>query len=303
MLNVLLKAGCFVAAILLGIFLRRIGFFKKEDFGVLSRLVTRVTLTGAVVANFSSFTMDYKFLIFIAIGFGFAVLQILVQMIMNKNRGREAQAFGLLNVSGCNIGCFGLPFAQNFFGVTGVVTVCFFDVGNSLMCLGTNLGIAKALLDSENKFSIKPILKVLSRSVVLMTYVAMTILSIFHLHLPGPVVQFATMVGSGNAFLAMLMIGVGFELSGNRSQLGESLRGLGPRTVISVLLAIVCFLYLPMDLECRQALVVLFLTPVPSVVPAYVSEAGLDYGLSAAINSVSIVISIGMIVAALMLIL
>ena len=32
MIDILTRAGCFVAIILLGVILRRVGFFKREDF-------------------------------------------------------------------------------------------------------------------------------------------------------------------------------------------------------------------------------------------------------------------------------
>ena len=51
MLNILIKAGSYVAIILLGILLRRIGFFKESDFSVLSKIVIKVTLPAALIVN------------------------------------------------------------------------------------------------------------------------------------------------------------------------------------------------------------------------------------------------------------
>ena len=51
MLNILIKAGCYIAIIILGIILRRIGFFKESDFSILSRIVLRVTLPAALIVN------------------------------------------------------------------------------------------------------------------------------------------------------------------------------------------------------------------------------------------------------------
>ena len=44
---------------------------------------------------------------------------------------------------------------------------------------------------------------------------------LLHLSLPAPVVEFAGIVGNANAFMAMLMIGVGFHLNGDPSQIGD----------------------------------------------------------------------------------
>ena len=39
MAEILTRAGCFIAIIVLGLLLRRFGFFKEGDFSVLSRKV------------------------------------------------------------------------------------------------------------------------------------------------------------------------------------------------------------------------------------------------------------------------
>ena len=46
MLNILIKAGCYIAIIILGMVLRRVGFFKESDFSVLSKIVIKVTQIG-----------------------------------------------------------------------------------------------------------------------------------------------------------------------------------------------------------------------------------------------------------------
>ena len=49
---------------------------------------------------------------------------------------------------------------------------------------------------------------------------------------------------------------------------------------------------LPLELEVRQALVILAFSPIGSAVPPFTAELGGDVGLSSAINSMAIVISI-----------
>jgi hypothetical protein len=56
---------------------------------------------------------------------------------------------------------------------------------------------------------------------------------------------------------------------------------------------------LPFELAVRQALVILCLSPIPSIAPAFTGELGGNIGLSSAVNSFSIVISIVLIITAL----
>ncbi len=52
MADILTRAGCFIAIILLGMVLRRVGFFKQEDFYVLSKIVVKSNAPAAIVKSF-----------------------------------------------------------------------------------------------------------------------------------------------------------------------------------------------------------------------------------------------------------
>lgn len=303
MADILTRAGCFIAIILMGYTLRRIGFFKKEDFHLLSKIVVRITLTAAIVTNFAGRELEYSMLTLAVIGFLFGPLNMGVAWLLNRKRGREAQAFGVLNCAGCNIGNFALPFAQSFLGPVGVMAVSLFDVGNSFICLGGAYGVASMVKEVGGGFSIRPILKAMSKSVALMTYILMTILSALRISLPGPIIEFAGIVGNANAFMAMLMIGVGFELSADPAQLGAVARTLLPRYALGISLAVVSFLFFPFPLEYRQALAIVFLAPIASAAPAFTADLGGDYGLASAVNSIAILASICLIVGALLVVL
>ena len=53
MLEILTRAGSFVAIIVLGFVLKKIGVFREEDFGVLSRITIRITLPAAIITSFA----------------------------------------------------------------------------------------------------------------------------------------------------------------------------------------------------------------------------------------------------------
>ena len=194
MVEILTHAGCFIGIILLGWALRRVGFFKESDFHVLSKIVIKITLTAAIVTNFSGREMQTSMLLLTLMGFGFGVLMMIVGSVMYLPQGRERQAFAMLNASGCNIGNFAMPFAQGFLGPVGVIAVSLFDCGNSMICLGGAYSIASIVKSGDGKFRIKPILNNLVHSIPLMTYIFMTILGLLHLSLPAPVVEFAGIV-------------------------------------------------------------------------------------------------------------
>ena len=93
-------------------------------------------------------------------------------------------------------------------------------------------------------------------------------------------------------FMAMLMIGVGFKLGGEKSQIKTIVKLLAIRYGFATLFSLIFYFVLPFPLEVRQALVILAYSPIGSAVPGFTGEMKGDVGLSSALNSIAMVISI-----------
>ena len=291
MLDILIRAGSFVAVILLGYFLKKIGFFKQEDFTILSRITIRITLPAAIITSFAGKQIDMALLSLVLLAIGCGLLYMAMGFFLNRKKSREERAFAILNLPGYNIGTFVIPFAQSFLGPMGVVATSLFDTGNAVICLGGAFSVASMVKDGSG-FSVKRIGKALVRSVPFVTYVLMLLLNLVHLPVPGFVLSCAGIIANANAFMAMLMIGVGFKLEGDRSQIRTIVRMLSIRYGIATVLALIFYFVLPFELEIRQALVILAFSPIGSAVPGFTGEMKGDVGLSSALNSLAIVISI-----------
>ena len=290
MLDIIIRAGSFVAIILLGFFLRKIGYFKQEDFHTLSKIVIRITLPASIIAGYAGNQVDTTMLALFWLGLGFGVLYMLVGWLMQRRNNAEQKAFYVLNLPGYNIGNFASPFIEGFFGSAGVVVTSLFAAGNAFVCMGGALGVA-SMIRSGVGFDGKRLGKALLTSVPFLCYTSMTLLNLLNIRLPEPVITFAEIVGSANAFIAMLLLGIGFELSG-RGRVKQILKILIPRYAIATVLAVVCYFLLPFSLEARQTVVILLFSPSTSAVPAFTGQIGGDTGLSSTINSISIVCSI-----------
>ena len=70
MQEIVTRAGCFIAIIVLGYALRKINFFKEGDFRVLSGIVIKITLPAAIVYNFSGKEIDTSLLFIVLLGLG-----------------------------------------------------------------------------------------------------------------------------------------------------------------------------------------------------------------------------------------
>ena len=291
MLDILIRAGSFVAVILLGYFLKKIGFFKQEDFTILSRITIRITLPAAIITSFAGKQIDMALLSLVLLAIGCGLLYMAMGFFLNRKKTREERAFAILNLPGYNIGTFVIPFAQSFLGPMGVVATSLFDTGNAVICLGGAFSVASMVKDGSG-FSVKRIGKALARSVPFVTYVLMLLLNLVHLPVPGFILSCAGIIANANAFMAMLMIGVGFKLEGDRSQIRTIVRMLSIRYGVATVLALIFYFVLPFELEIRQALVILAFSPIGSAVPGFTGEMKGDVGLSSALNSLAIVISI-----------
>ena len=302
MIEILTRAGCFVGIIILGNVLRRVGVFKEEDFGVISKILLKITLPAAIVSSFLGKEIEWSLILLPVLGLGIGAVYMLIAYICNIKSDKKKQAFEMVNLSGGNIGAFTMPFVQSFLGPVGVITTSLFDVGNAFISLGGSYGIGATVQDNQ-KFSVKRLAKVLFTSVAFDCYLIMTVVCILHIPIPTFISEFANLAGSANAFVAMLMIGVGFKITGDKQLIGRVIRMLSIRYGVAVLFAVGCFFLLPFSLEVRQALMILAFSPLPSSAPAYTRELDGDVGLSSALNSISIVCSIIFIVSILTFIL
>ena len=302
MQEILTKAGCYIAIILLGMGLRRIGFFKGSDFSVLSKIVIKITLPASVLANTAGMEIAPSLLLLLGLGFACAIIQLGTAWVMNRKNTKEQMAFDMVNLPGYNIGVFAMPFVGGFLGGTGMLATSLFDGGNAFVSLGGSFGVASAVKDGAG-FDVKRIFKALSRSVPLLTYLAVMFMNLLHLQVPGPILSCAGIIGGANAFLAMLMIGVGFQLNLDKEKLGRAIRLLAVRYSLAAAMALVFYFLLPFDLEVRRTLVLLSFAPIPSSVPGFVAEMKSDVGLSCTINSLSIICSIVIMVVLLLVLL
>lgn len=302
MQEVLVRAGSFLFIICLGHCLRRFHVLEEDAFRVLSQIAIRITLPATVIVSFSGKEMDPALLSLALIGLGGGVLYSGIGLLINRKKSREQQAFEMLNLSGYNVGNFTMPFVQSFLGPAGVVATGLFDTGNACICFGGAYGMAATVKEGTG-FSLKRIGKTLVTSVPFMTYLIMMILGFLHITLPAPVISCVQVIANANAFTAMLMIGVGFKLSADWKHVGKMIKMLSVRYGVAVILAMCWYFLLPFELEVRQALVILMFSPVASAIPAFTEELKGDVGLSSAINSMSILISIFIIIGLLIVML
>ena len=247
--------------------------------------------------------MDNSLLFMCVLGLAANLLMVIVGFVVNLRGTGLDKAFDMINLSGYNIGNFTLPFVQSFLGPMGFAATSLFDAGNAVMCTGVTFTMSSLVAGTGDRPSVKNVAKSLFSSLPFDAYLIMTMLAVLRIGLPEVVVSYAETVGGANAFLALLMIGIGFEIRMEKDKLARILRILFLRYGIGVGLALAAYYLLPYDLEVRQALALTVLGPISSVAPAFTGKVGGDVETASAVNSLSIVMSIVMITGTLMVVL
>lgn len=278
--------------ILLGYGLKKGGFLRMEDLSLFSRLVIKITLPAAIIYNFSKITMDASMLVIVVIGFVCSALYMAVGYGLFARGSREEKAFGLLNASGYNIGCFTMPFVQSFLGAAGVAATSLFDAGNAMICTGSSYAVAVAVSGKGEARGPAQMVKQLVSSIPFDCYVFMTILTLLGIRLPHLFIQLAETVGNANSFLSLLMIGLGLEIHMSGKQAAAIFKIVGVRFFISLGLALFLYNCTPFEYEIRRTLAILMFAPVSSLGVPYTSMIEGDVNLASDLNSVSILIGI-----------
>ena len=101
MQEILIKAGCYIAIILLGYTLRQTGFFGPEAFGVLSKVVIKITLPAAIVASCAAKPIDASLLTISALD-GREKAGFLAKMFCQKNIFKNSHALEKTDILKCS---------------------------------------------------------------------------------------------------------------------------------------------------------------------------------------------------------
>lgn len=300
MAQVLLKSSAFLAIMLLGVVLRRRGFFGPKDYVIPMKLVLNITLPAAVITSFASYRPEPALLLCAAVGFCLNWVVLGVALLCSRGKRRNVRAVWLNSVPGYNIGAFALPFVQSFLPPAGVVGCCLFDAGSALMCTGGTFAFSGAILDGGGGISLRRIGRSLLSSRPFLTYALMLVLSLAGVAIPQPIVNFLSPLSSANAFLSMMMVGMMFNVQLDRQMRKDVAGMVAVRVVMAAAAAGGCLL-LPLPQEVRQALAIASFAPVSIASTALSERAGGDPALTACVNSLTIPISVTVIIAMLTL--
>ena len=292
MSNVLTQTIVYVVLLFAGYGFKKAGIFKVEDTDFLKKVILYLTMPAMAVNGLKDLELQPSFLWCFLVGFGTSTILMLVGMAATRQKSPEEKVMYLFNLNTYNIGNFAIPFLTGLLSTDGFAALCLFDIGVAIYLYGIDYSLAEAVKGGKSRFSLKFLLKKIFTSPITDMYLLMILLAALHLRLPEPVLKLASVMGNANAFLAMLSIGILFELKLDRKNLWEMVKFFALRygTILVIMAGVI--LFIPFSPDIRQAICVLLAAPVASIAPLLTQNAGGDGAKAAQINSVSILLGI-----------
>ena len=292
MSNVLTQTIVYVVLLFAGYGFKKAGIFKVEDTDFLKKVILYLTMPAMAVNGLKDLELQPSFLWCFLVGFGTSTILMLVGMAATRKKAPEEKVMYLFNLNTYNIGNFAIPFLTGLLSTDWFAALCLFDIGVAIYLYGIDYSLAEAVKGGKSRFSLKFLLKKIFTSPITDMYLLMILLAALHLRLPEPVLKLASVMGNANAFLAMLSIGILFELKLDRKNLREMVKFFALRygTILVIMAGVI--LFIPFSPDIRQAICVLLAAPVASIAPLLTQNAGGDGAKAAQINSISILLGI-----------
>lgn len=226
MSNVLTQTIVYVVLLFAGYGFKKAGIFKVEDTDFLKKVILYLTMPAMAVNGLKDLELQPSFLWCFLAGFGTSTILMLVGMAATRKKSPEEKVMYLFNLNTYNIGNFAIPFLTGLLSTDGFAALCLFDIGVAIYLYGIDYSLAEAVKGGKSRFSLKFLLKKIFTSPITDMYLLMILLSALHLRLPEPILKLASVMGNANAFLAMLSIGILFELKLDKNNLKDMMKFL-----------------------------------------------------------------------------
>lgn len=295
--NIIIRTLSFLAVIVLGYLLRRLGIIGLTGRGYLSTLVFKLTLPATIIYGFGDFKPVPELFLLTIMGFSGNIFMIALALLLTKDQTREAKIFYGLNLSGYNIGCFSMPFAQAIFGPAGIVATCMFDLGNSIMSTGGTYTFMKSIYpvdSSKGRPTLTTVFKNLISSIPFDVYMLMLFMAVNNIPVPKALINVLKPLATINGYASMLLLGLFLNLALDLPKLKTISHLLCFKYILALTCALGSFFLLPFDLELRRVLYLVFLSPIPIIATIFTDDLGGNAELASLSNSVSIIISISL---------
>lgn len=282
-----------IAMILLGYLMKRLGYFTEQDGGVIGRIVFNITLPSLVIVTLSKVEIEPSLMLLPVIMILYAVTAKGLVILLFINHHRHVKGSVGMMASALNIGLFAYPLVEQMFGAEGLLYFGMFDIGGSIVMFGITYIVGNYFSDGAEIFDIRYLALSLLKSVPLMTYMIMLILSLLHVKLPTFALDFFGIVSQANMPLSMLLLGVYLNFKVDQAYLPITIKYLLFHYGFGTVIGLLCYVFLPFNEMFRTTILIGLLLPIGvSIIPYAIQFKYKTLPLIGMVSNLSIVISI-----------
>ncbi len=279
----------------LGYLLKRLGILRENDGATLSKIILNVTLPAVVLRTVTKIALTPTLLLLPALSVVYTAFIIVVGLTVFRRSENRAKGLSLMSIIGFNTGLFAFPIVHAVWGQVGLQYIAIFDLANSFMFFGVNYMIADyySKRDDPNRrpVSVTYILANLVRSVPLLSYIVALALALASVQLPDFLNGLLDIPARANSLLVLLLLGVYFRPTIDRSHAAQMAKLLLIRYGIGAAVGLLLYLLLPLPHLVRVIMATALILPVGLTVVPFSAEFRLDYRFASVMVNVTMVVS------------
>lgn len=277
--------------IILGYVSKRINLIREQDGEGISRLIFNFTLPALVIVTFSSIKVEGSLLLLPIINIVFCCAVVLISLFIFKKEPRVRKGMMCMTSAGFNIGLFAYPLVESIWGQEGLKYFGMFDMGNAVIVFGVCYFVASYFSTDQGTVDFKVILKKITGSIPLITYIITLIINVSGLQYPGVVIDISKVLSRANMPLTLLLLGVYLSFSFEKSYWKGIGKVLGLRYGIGLLVGILLYFFLPFEPLFRYTALIGVVLPISMTVIPYSVQFNYDHKFVGTLNNFSIIIS------------
>ena len=275
--------------IAIGYSLKRSGLLTKQDARVLSKVMINVTLPCVIIRNLNGTVIVPELLAAIAAGFLVNFFLVLAALWAARGRGAEERYVYLFSIPLFNISGYAVPVAQMFASEQEIAALLLFNLPTTVFTYVIVPAIAGTSARGNARAGLKQMGGSILKNIPAMVSLLMTVLCLLRVTIPRGAVELLSNLSAANTALAMLSIGLIFELPGGR--FAKSMKAVLLRLICVSAAALCVWFAMPMG-DLKSVVFLALFAPLVSTGPALALEQGYTGDAVALVNSSYLPVSV-----------
>lgn len=280
-----------VIIIALGYTLKRFNVITERDGEGLSRIIFNVTLPALIIISFTDITIEPSLFLLIIIGALYGVMMAFIGIFVFRKEERPTRGMLTMLLAGLNIGLFAYPLVNGIWGKQGIQYFGMFDVGNALVIFGVVYLVGSYYSTEKTEMNMGVIIKKLTKSIPLMTYIIVTLLAIIGFKIPLLIINVSETIAAANMPLSFLLLGIYLSFTLEKVYYPRIVKVLVIRYGIGLVLGLILFFILPFNDMFKYTVLLGLILPVPLSVLPFSVEFDFDRKFVGTVSNLTILIS------------